>query len=112
MLRNFVENLEDYHKTSEKLGHGTFGQVIVVIKNNQKYAAKISKIDINQNSTKYFFDEIEIGSKIKYPTVLGFIGFSLTDFRKQHHTAIITEYLPNKTLRDFFNDIQNIFNLI
>ena len=64
-----------------------------------------------QKSTRNMMDEIEIGSKTKYPTIIRFIGFSFYDFKDNQYLTIITEYLPNRSLKDFLNKIKNKENL-
>ena len=95
MNEKYLLNLDDY-EVEKALGEGTFGKVYTIRekKTNNIYAAKIS---INQCITfdqqKTFIREIEAFSIAKNPAILGFIGYSLTDFDYHFFPTIITEYI-------------------
>ena len=44
--------------------------------------------------------EVDHISKIKHPSIIKFIGFSLSDFFDENKPVIVTEYLPNGSLED------------
>ena len=88
-----------------KIGSGSFGKVYLVKDKNtgQVYASKISIEDIESNTDSKLIDlsrEINIISKLNHPSILKFVGFSPTDFKKRPRPVIITEYVSNGTLSD------------
>ena len=48
----------------------------------------------------YIYREIKLLSSLNHPSILGFIGFSRTDFRSLPFPTLLTEFTPNGTLRD------------
>ena len=54
-----------------------------------------------------FFSEIETLSVIKNPAVLGLVGFNLQNFSKESYPTIITEYMPNDSLRKILESEQH-----
>ena len=59
-----------------------------------------------------FFREIDINSKIKYPTILNFVGYSLTNFKSKGKPVIITEYASNYTLKSRLHQIKEYVDFI
>lgn len=100
-------NLVDLQKYEilRKIGSGAFSEVFLVKeKSSDKfYAAKIlnNKIDeenIKDENTFLIFREIKLISSLNHPSIIGFQGFSPTDFKNKPRPTIITEYIPNGTL--------------
>ncbi|KAK8891437.1 hypothetical protein M9Y10_028646 [Tritrichomonas musculus] len=95
------------------IGSGSFGKVYKVIQKqtNETFAAKISKEKIKDQKSQSFLDisrEVDILSKINHPSVLKFIYFNSTNFKKKPKPVIITELASNGTLEDFINLEPNI----
>lgn len=108
---------DEFKLTKEKLGEGTFGQVYVVnsLKDNKKYAAKIiNSINMTSvNSQFLFMNESQILQKLNHPSIVKFIGINFHSFEDSTSLkpTILTEYLPNKSLKEILdNEKQSIAN--
>ena len=101
-------SLDDF-VIQNKVGYGSFGKVykIRAKKSREIYAAKISHNEIVESSPEMKLDisrEVSILSQLNHPSVLKFIYFSPTNFKKKPKPVIITEYASNGTLEDFINE--------
>ncbi|KAK8846346.1 hypothetical protein M9Y10_020356 [Tritrichomonas musculus] len=100
MLRKLRIKLEKY-KVIKFIGKGQFNEVFLVEEKATKkqYAAKVS-IQICEDSNKQiqFIKEVEIFSKVDYPTVLHFIGFNPQNFELKPYPTVITDFIPNGSL--------------
>ncbi|XP_040383366.1 calmodulin-binding receptor-like cytoplasmic kinase 3 isoform X2 [Oryza brachyantha] len=82
---------------SFKLGEGGFGTVYrAVLPDGQVVAVKRAKKDQFAGPTDEFSNEVDLLAKIDHRNLVRLLGF--TD--KGHERIIITEYVPNGTLRD------------
>ncbi|KAK8835742.1 hypothetical protein M9Y10_040561 [Tritrichomonas musculus] len=83
----------------EKIGHGSFFKIYKILnrETNQIYAAKISLVeeDISNNN---ILQKYQLISRLNYPTIIKYFGYSSTDFKQSPKTTIITEYLANDSL--------------
>lgn len=73
-------------------------------KTNVVYAAKISKITIDDLTESEFISlsrEVNNLSQLNHPSILKFIGYSPINTKKEQKPVIITEYLKNGSLDDF-----------
>ncbi|KAK8840219.1 hypothetical protein M9Y10_031164 [Tritrichomonas musculus] len=97
-------DLQNFEKR-EKIGFGGFGKVYKIneIKTGRFYACKFPKKIISEK-TKYtatsqsFIQEVEIHAILSHPSIVNFIGYSGTNFKKKLKPAIIIEYLKNDSL--------------
>lgn len=102
---------EEFEPTKTVLGKGSFGKVIIVEKDSVKYAAKLidfSKM-IRGKEQLSFIRESSILNKLDHPAIVKFYGInfhSFLDFEKLEPT-ILTEYLPNKSLKDVISTKSN-----
>ncbi|KAK8860565.1 hypothetical protein M9Y10_012230 [Tritrichomonas musculus] len=102
---NIISKLANYI-LQDKIGSGSFGKVYRVREKQTKkiYAAKITKIDLNEETYELFIDisrEANIMSKLNHPSVLKFILYSPINFKNKAKPVIITEYAKNGSLMDF-----------
>jgi serine/threonine protein kinase len=82
---------------SFKLGEGGFGTVYrAVLPDGQVVAVKRAKKDQFAGPRDEFSNEVELLAKIDHRNLVRLLGF--TD--KGHERIIITEYVPNGTLRE------------
>ena len=89
------------YRVVKRLGRGAFSEVVLVVdKDNNKYAAKI--VDeiaiIQQGLNDHFQQELIITSKLKHPNIVECKEY----FRVDRYMIIIMEYCPNG---DLFNII-------
>lgn len=91
----------DQFQASGKIGKGGCGSIIKVQEKQtgQIYAAKI----FNKSMSKDIVREIEITSKLRHPSVIGFIGLSETDFQGENNPVLIIEYMKNGSLKDLIS---------
>ena len=84
------------------LGSGGYAQVylIVDIETKQKYAAK----ELIKGNSDDFLHELKILHELKHPLIISFIGYSLVDFQHEPSMIIVTEYVPNGSLRRIIQD--------
>ena len=97
-------DLKDYEKR-EKIGFGGFGKVYKIneIKTGRFYACKFPKKIISEKTkhtetSQSFIQEVEIHASLSHPSIVNFIGYSGTNFKKKLKPAIIIEYLKNDSL--------------
>mgnify|MGYP001061446198 CR=1 FL=1 len=93
------------YKLLKLIGSGNFSEVFKIQdKTTGKiYAAKISTMTFDESKDdfrKNFEREVSIISKVHHPSILKFIGLSLTNFQKESKPVIVTDYLPNGSLED------------
>ena len=101
-------------KRQEKIGSGGFGYVYKIQKRNSEvfYAAKVSKKSILDLLSKADIDaislhrEISIQARLDHPLIVKFIGYSLTDFKKEPKPVIVSEYVVNGSLDRVLKDEQ------
>lgn len=93
----------------DKIGEGQFGEVYKVKEKatGMIYAAKISinffegdEIVTNIDEIRNIVREVNIISNLNHPSIVKFIGFNPKDFQEDPRPVIITEYIPNGSLRD------------
>ena len=105
-------NLSDYILLS-KIGEGSYGKVYIVKnkENKKKYAAKISRKSIDEETEELFHSisrEVNIISKFNHPCVVKFIFYSPINFKGKPKPVIITEYVSNGSLSSLIeHDRQN-----
>ena len=105
--QNFLINmgsldLQKYER-QQKIGEGGFGVVYQLREKDEGtlYAAKISKLEIDQSRNDTIIDlsrEINIISQLNHPTILSYIGFSPINFKNKQKPVIVTEYASNGSL--------------
>lgn len=88
-----------------KIGFGEFGEVFKVKDNEtgEIYAAKVSNKPLDSFDKDYkisFKREASIIAKVHHPSILRFIGLSMTSFNGDNKPVIITDFLPNGSLED------------
>lgn len=105
-FRGSFFQIKDYQITDEKLGEGTFGEVFIIknLKDNGKYAVKIIKPSkgFDGEDQMQFMRESMILYQIQHPAVVKFYGINFQSFSgsQKLEPSIITEYLPNKSLKE------------
>lgn len=92
-----------------RVGKGSFGKVYKIrnTESQQIYAAKValeSIEEINDHEKKVIYNEIKIISKINHPCFVKFYGYNPYDFNNENKPVIVTEYLPNGSLKKLIND--------
>ena len=95
----------DEPNRKNRIGFGGYAEVFKLHekKTGQEYAVKILfEDDQNQDFIDLFLDEINIISKLKYPTLLCLQGITMDDPQ-----YIIMEYMPNKTVKYYIKHIQD-----
>lgn len=98
-------NPNDFTLTKQMLGKGSFGTVYLATNNkdNQTYAAKLINVDteIDGNDQMLIMRESTILAQLDHPSVLKFLGVNFRSLKnlKQFQPTIITEYLPNGSLK-------------
>lgn len=99
-------DLSDFEIIKE-LNRGGFGIVFLVKEKATKklYAAKVNIVDLDDidGYVKCVLREITILARANFPTVVGFRGFSLTDFRGHPNITILLDYLKRGSLVDVLN---------
>lgn len=96
-------DLDDFEIIKE-LNRGGFGIVFLVQEKATKklYAAKVNLVDLDDidDYVKCVLREIKILAKASFPTVVGFRGYSLTDFRGIPNITILLDFLKRGSLVD------------
>ena len=89
------------------IGKGMFGEVYKIKEKGTGniFAAKISLSEANyKDGNKSLLlnlsREVNNMSKLNYPSIAKFIGFSLYDFDGNPKSVIITEYVPKGSLKE------------
>lgn len=107
-------NIADFELANKKLGKGAFGEVVLVenINDHQLYAAKIintTSNDFDGHSQMLFLRESEILHKLDHPSIVKFYGINFQSFSDQSilSPTIITEYLPNGSLKQLLDKEKN-----
>ena len=106
--RAFFNN-KDYELTEKKLGQGIFGPVYVArnLHDNQNYAAKIIQTDsgFDGQDQMILFRESIIQQKINHPSIVKIKGINFQSFTnpKVLEPTILSEYLPNGSLKEIIN---------
>ena len=95
-------NLAKYEKM-DQIGEGGFGTVYKILdrKTGEKYAAKVSIANLNKCSDDKVTNlerEINIISRLDFPSIFKFIGFNSSNFNKKPKPTIITELASNGSL--------------
>ena len=72
-----------------KIGEGEYSTVYEV---QDRVTGKSDEIDANNIK---LFREIAIITKVSFPSILKYHGFSLKDFYKEDHIVILCEFLKN-----------------
>lgn len=110
MIDDDLVDLSQYELTSEGLGSGGYGDVYKVKKKDtgELFAAKIFKSNVlgDTEQKKYFEREIKLSRIVKHPAVIGFAGFSQTDFSGNSYPVLLTEYMKNGCLSKLFNKLR------
>lgn len=100
-------DLKNY-KILNKIGFGSFGEVFKIKdkRTDQILAAKVSKSFglADEDFKKNFEREVSIIAKIHHPSILQFVGVSMTDFDKNPNPVIVTGFLPNGSLNDILDN--------
>ena len=66
----------------------------------QKYAAKLDKQTLTSNNSQNFSEtEVNVLAKLQNPAILQFYGVGEIILNGHTYPAIITEYMPNDTLK-------------
>lgn len=102
-------NTSDFELTDKSLGKGAFGKVYIV-KNNKddkEYAAKIIEVEdfFNGREQMLFLRESLILYNLHHPSIVHFIGINFQSFLdpRQMSPTIITEFLPNGSLKEILD---------
>ncbi|KAK8847086.1 hypothetical protein M9Y10_019664 [Tritrichomonas musculus] len=87
----------------KNIGEGSFAKVYKVFEKitGNIYACKISRFEADYMDEDYIKNterEITVMSKIKFCSVVEFIGFNPKNFKDQERATIITEFIPNYSL--------------
>lgn len=102
-------NSKDYILKNTILGKGGFGTVYIVEKKDDHtfYAAKIINVedDFDGNDQKLIMRESGILSNLSHPSIVKFYGINFRSFDNAStlRPTIITEYLPNKSLKEILD---------
>ena len=101
-LKDFFLNINRFDKGEMIKSESTYKLYQVKHKETaQIYSAKIITIKLNKMSQHEIINlsrEINNLSQIKHPSILKFIGYSLTDFSGKNRPVIVTEYSSNLTI--------------
>lgn len=106
-------NTTDFQLTKKKLGEGGFGKVYVIqsTKDNRNYAVKIINTEGGFNGTEQMqlMRESMILHKLHHPGIVRFYGinFQAFDNPEKLEPSIITEYLPNGSLKEILDKEKN-----
>ena len=106
IMDSYLIDLKNYEKL-DLIGEGSFGKVYLTKekKTGNIYAAKVLITSITNNS-KMMRDisrEINTILKVHHPSIIRFIGYSPTNFENESKPVIITDYIPNGTLKDLID---------
>ena len=78
---------------------------VMKLDNGCKYIAKSSIKELDRYTRIMILNllrEISVNSKLNFPSILKFFGYSLQNFKKQKNPVIIMEYAPNCNLDYLF----------
>lgn len=100
--------VENYTKGS-CIGKGSFG-IVYKIADNKTGEILAAKCFMNLAEPDYvnkldFRREIYLLSQLKHPSVIKYIGYSPTNFEGLNFSVIVTEYLPNGTLKQILEQL-------
>lgn len=100
-----IKNQIDLKKYSviKEVNHGNFGVIYLIEEKatNKKYAAKVNILDVeDKDYTKCVLREIKILANVNLPTIIGFQGYSLSDFDDKPNITILLDYVENGSLVD------------
>ncbi|KAK8834998.1 Talin-1 [Tritrichomonas musculus] len=99
----------DYEMTNKKLGEGAFGKVYVVESENSDilYCVKIINTNgaFSSRDQKVFLRESLILHKLSHPSIVKFYGINFHSFDDPTilNPTILTEYIPNGSLKDILD---------
>ncbi|KAK8893048.1 hypothetical protein M9Y10_030307 [Tritrichomonas musculus] len=110
-IQNYFIDLNDY-EFKELIRKSEINKIYKVIqkRTGKTYSAKISNIDMTQFSeeemtrTAREFNKI---SQLNHQTILKFVGFSPTSFKKEPKPVVITELYPSISLGDILQMDKN-----
>ncbi|KAK8852781.1 hypothetical protein M9Y10_017771 [Tritrichomonas musculus] len=108
-LEGLFFDTSDFDLKDKVVGEGTFGKVFLAQNNSddQLYAAKVIKTDgsFNGHDQMIFMRESLILQKLNHPGILKFKGINFQSFQDptQFSPSIITEYLPNGSLKSILS---------
>ena len=104
MIGNFAIDLKDYRILNLIVDKRLWSVYLVEnIQTKIRYVAKVSKTPVdNKTKEKSFFTDIENFSLVKNPAVLGLTGFSKLSFNLKPYPTIITDFVQNGSLKNFF----------
>ena len=111
-LDNFFFEPDDYTIADKPLGKGSFGKVYVAFNKVEKksYAIKILKPEekFTGKDQMSLMRESMILHKLKHPGIVRFIGVNFLSLKNPEifEPSIITEYLPNGSLRNILDKEQ------
>ena len=103
----------DFEPTNKILGEGNFGKVFVVesINEDTQYAAKIIKTNgvFSSRDQIMFLRESLILHKLNHPAIIKFKGINFHSFEEppQLEPTILTEYIPNGSLKQILDKEKN-----
>lgn len=105
-------NVSDYTLTKKKLGSGSFGSVYVLnIQSNKNYAVKIINTEkgFDGKDQMLLMRESMILHELHHPGIVKFIGINFQSLRNSEklEPSIITEYLPNGSLKTILDNEKN-----
>lgn len=111
MFSDFPDFPIQNYQIVKKIGDGSFASVHLIKENGtqNQNVAKIykSKCDDKEGIIN-FIKEVNTFSKVKYPTILNFIGYSYKNFDSEPYPMILTEYISNTSLQSMlYNDIHS-----
>ena len=100
----------DLHKfdKGKRIGRGAFSFVYSIQERETKniYAAKVIECDSDDNKRKTIIDrEIRIMMSINHPTMIKFIGYSLSDFDQENNPVLIMELAQNGSLSSILKKV-------
>lgn len=90
------------YKLESKIRDGNYGKTYKITdkKSGEVYAAKILKIDFNDQFRIKLSREVINMSKLDFPSIVKFVGYSPTDFDNSFRPVIVREFLPNRKLEE------------
>lgn len=104
-IEDLFYNTKDFKIQLKEIGEGGFGKVYVSqnIKDGKQYATKIIKLndEFNEHNQMLLMRESLIHQQLNHPGVVKFKGlnFQSSSDPTKFEPSIITEYLPNGSLR-------------
>ena len=95
-------------KIIKEINKGTFGIIYEVEekKTAEHYAAKIIITGSSRQDSEMVNREVQILMRIQNPTLLGFRGFSTTDFSGNKNITIFMDLVENGTLEEVLDKVQ------